>query len=125
MKNLLLATAMVVALAVGTSSAWADTFLGSYVARISDQDHYASDNYPLSTGPQMVRQDRANWHEFGRYDAEDENDDWFGDKSLRAWLERVLSNSIDEDTNNAIIYGTPLVQVDVYRNSAQVTILQY
>jgi hypothetical protein len=112
-------------LAATISTASADALLGSYTARISDQDHYASDSYPLSTGPQMIRQDRANWHQFNKYDAEDQNDDWFGDKGLRDWLEKALNNSIDDDTNNAIINGTPLVQVDVYQHSAYVSIVEY
>ena len=125
MKRAVLFAAAVAMLAAKISTASADSLLGSYTARISEQDHYASDGYPLSTGPQMVRQDRANWHQFNKYDAEDENDDWFGDKGLRDWLEKALNDSIDTDTNNAIINGTPLVQVDVYQHSAYVSIVEY
>lgn len=39
----------------GAVPASADQYLGSYVARISDRDHHASDGYELSTAAQMVR----------------------------------------------------------------------
>ena len=51
--------------ATGAGTARADQFLGSYEARISDNDHQASDGYALDSAAQMVRQDRANWHKFG------------------------------------------------------------
>ena len=63
-------------LGVGSAQA-GDDMLGSYVARISDRDHHASDGYELSSAAQMVRQDRANWHKFHRRDADDQGDDWF------------------------------------------------
>lgn len=125
MKHLRMTTIAAAMLAACTTIASADTFLGSYVARISGQDHVASDGYPLSTAAQMIRQDRANWHKFGKYDGEDQNDSWFGDADTRAWLERVLNSSIDGGTNSAIVDGSPLVQVDVYQNSARVTIIGY
>ena len=50
---------------VGVTAAAADEFLGSYVARISEQDHQASDGYPLDTagadgaaGPRQLAQIR-------------------------------------------------------------------
>ena len=41
---------------LGASAAQADDMLGSYVARISDRDHQASDGYALDSAAQMVRQ---------------------------------------------------------------------
>ncbi|MDG4893744.1 hypothetical protein P9272_09190 [Mesorhizobium sp. WSM4976] len=46
---------LVAATVLGAGSARADDMLGSYVARISDRDHRASDGYPLSNAAQMVR----------------------------------------------------------------------
>ena len=114
-------------LAAGIGTAAADTYLGSYVARISDQDHYASDGYPLDTAAQMVRQDRANWHQFGNTDGQDENDNWFGSYQSRQWLERALNrgSAMNKATRRAIVNGEPLVQVDVYKNSVKVTIVGY
>ena len=108
---------------VGVTAASADEFLGSYVARISEQDHQASDGYPLDTAAQMVRQDRANWHKFGTCDPEDQNDLWFRTNDQRARLERMLGQggAMSEATRSAIVNGEPLIQVDVYRNHVEVT----
>jgi len=115
------------AVALIASAAGADEFLGSYVARISDNDHHASDGYRLDTAAQMVRQDRANWHKFGRGDAEDEDDPWFGSTSARARFERMLNNgsAMSSATRKAIANGEPIVEVQVYRQSVKVTIVGY
>lgn len=119
-------SASVLALALtAASGALADQFLGSYEARISDNDHQASDGYGLDTAAQMVRQDRANWHKFGTGDAEDEDDPWFGSTAARARLERMLNKggAMSSSTRRRIVNGEPVVQVDVYRNSVKVTII--
>jgi hypothetical protein len=127
MKKLFLTAIAAATLAAGVTTASADTYLGSYVARVGENDHYASDGYLLDTAAQMVRQDRANWHKFGVYDAEDENDSWFGATDSRAWLERALNrnSAMNNATRKAIVNGYPLVQVDVYQNSVKVTIIGY
>ncbi|WP_206075845.1 hypothetical protein [Mesorhizobium sp. Z1-4] len=105
--------------------ALADTYLGSYMARLSERDHFASDGYRLDTAAQVVRQDRANVHRFKKIDAEDGDDPWFGKANARNTLEQFLNRreAMDEATRSAIHNGTPLVQVDVYQNSAVVTII--
>jgi len=127
MKKLVMTAIAAVMLIAGVTAALADTYLGSYVARIGENDHYASDGYLLDTAAQMVRQDRANFHKFGVYDAEDENDSWFGDYDTRAWLEKALNrkSAMNNATRKAIVNGFPLVQVDVYQNSVKVTIIGY
>jgi hypothetical protein len=127
MKQRPFATLMVLFLAAGVAPAAADQFLGSYQSRLSSQDHYASDGYPLDNAAQVVRQDRANVHKFGRVDADDEYDPWFGSANARARLQTLLERrgAIDEATRRAIMRGQPLVQVDVYRNSARVRIIGY
>lgn len=114
------------ALAILTASqALADQFLGSYVARISRADHFASDGYPLDTAAQMVRQDRANVHKLGKVDADDEFDPWFGTTDARARFERMLnkSSAMSGATRAAIANGRPLVEVEVFRNSVRVTVI--
>lgn len=127
MKRLLLPAITAAMVAAVATTASADTYLGSYVARIGENDHYASDGYLLDTAAQMVRQDRANWHKFGVPDAEDENDSWFGDTESRAWLEKALNrkSAMNQATRKAIVNGYPLVQVDVYQNSVKVSIIGY
>ena len=115
------------AVLAATVSAQADQLLGSYVARISAKDHHASDGYPLDTAAQMVRQDRANWHKFGRGDAEDMDDPWFGSTSSRARLERMLNkaSAMNQATRKAIANSEPVVEVLVYRQSVKVRVLGY
>ena len=116
-----------IAALAATGAASADQPLGSYVARISPQDHHASDGYALDTAPQMVRQDRANWHKFGSGDPQDQDDPWFTSTSARARLERMAGapGAMNGATRNAIANGTPVIQVDVYRNSVRITIVGY
>jgi hypothetical protein len=120
-------SAGVLAALAGATSASADQYLGSYQARISAQDHHASDGYRLDTAAQMVRQDRANWHKFGSGDAEDQDDPWFGTTDARARFERMLGKggAMSGAVRNAIANGEPVVQVDVYRNSVVVSIIGY
>jgi hypothetical protein len=120
-------SAGLLATVVGISAASADQYLGSYVARISAQDHQASDGYALDTAAQMVRQDRANWHKFGYGDPDDQDDPWFGSADARARLERMLGKggAMTGAVRNAIANGEPRVQVDVYRNSVFVSIVGY
>ncbi|MBB6408351.1 hypothetical protein [Mesorhizobium sangaii] len=110
----------------GAGAAHADDMLGSYVARISERDHQASDGYALESAAQMVRQDRANWHKFHRRDSDDEGDGWFRTNDQRADLQRMLerSGAMSSSTKRAIVNGEPLIQVDVYENSVRVSILE-
>lgn len=111
---------------LGASAAHADSMLGSYVARISERDHQASDGYALDSAAQMVRQDRANWHKFHRRDADDESDSWFTTNDERADLQRMLERpgAMSASTKRAIVNGEPLIRVDVYENSVRVSILE-
>lgn len=124
-KPFLAASALL--LALGFPASAQQDYLGSYMARISAQDHRASDGYPLDTAAQMVRQDRANVHRYGRVDAEDEDDPWFGSADARARLERLLNQrgAMNQQTRQAIANGEPVIQVDVYRNRVSVRVLGY
>ncbi|THF55706.1 hypothetical protein [Ollibium composti] len=126
MKRLAAATAVGLLVAGFAATAKADEFLGSYVARISDEDHFASDGYRLESAAQMVRQDRANYHKFHRRDRDDERDRWFRGNDDRARLERMLQRpgAMSGSTRNAIVRGEPLIQVDVYTRSVRVTVLE-
>lgn len=120
------AAGLLLASLFGAGAAQADDMLGSYVARISDRDHRASDGYALETAAQIVRQDRANWHKFHRRDRDDEGDGWFRTNDQRADLQRMLerSGAMSSSTKRAIVNGEPLIQVDVYENSVRVSILE-
>jgi len=118
-------SAGVLTVLVGATAAAADEYLGSYQARISEQDHQASDGYPLDTAAQMVRQDRANWHKFGNSDSDDQDDPWFGSNGQRSRLERMLGQggAMSSGPRRAITNGYPLIEVEVYRNSVRVSII--
>ena len=126
MNRFALLAGVALAAAGVSGAAEADEFLGSYVARISDRDHYASDGYALDSAAQAVRQDRANYHRFRKRDRDDENDAWFRGNDDRARLERMLQKpgAMSGPVRRAIANGEPLIQVDVYRNSVSVGILE-
>lgn len=109
------------------SPALADEFLGSYVARIGKADHFASDGYPLDTAAQMVRQDRTNYHKFGKRDGADQSDPWFRTAAGRARFEKMLNKqgAMSGATRQAIVGGMPIVEVEVYRNSVRVNVIGY
>jgi hypothetical protein len=119
------AAAIVADLAAVSGPAHADQLLGSYVARLSDQDHHASDGYALDTAAQVIRQDRANFHKFHQRDGEDSDDPWFASPDARARLERMLNSggAMNEATRSAVFHGSPIVRVDVYRDSVRVEII--
>jgi hypothetical protein len=91
--------------------------LETYVARLSVQDHYNSNGVRLLTAAGIIRQDRANYYEFGKGDPEDQPDAFFSSVANRARLEEMLLHgTISPATSNEIINGTPLVVVKVYEN---------
>jgi hypothetical protein len=115
-----------VMLAALSGAAKADALLGSYVARLSHKDHQASDGYQLDSAAQVIRQDRANWHKFGRGDRQDQDDPWFDTNESRDRLQRMLERPgvLDGGMKREILNGTPLIQVDVYTHSVAVSILE-
>ena len=112
--------AMVLA-ATGTATA-AEKPIDTYYARLSERDHYSSSGQRLTKVAGIVRQDRANVHQFGKVDAEDEKDKFFSSKDNRAKLENMLANvrisPIDQAT---IINATPLIFVEVYPTYVVIT----
>ena len=64
--------------------------LETYVARLSGQDHYNSNGVRLMTAAGIIRQDRANFYEFGKRDREDTPDAFFSSLANRALLEQML-----------------------------------
>jgi hypothetical protein len=109
--------ALVIAMAVGTP-AWAQAqqLIGSYVALLSEADHFNSSGQRLTSAAAIIRQDRANFHRFGIKDPQDEGDTFFADEGNRAALEQMLERGRAEPGVIArIVNGTPLIRVDIYR----------
>ena len=64
----------------------------------------------------IIRQDRANFHKFGKRDKGDESDTFFANARNREILERFLNRGRSTASAlNAIINGTPVVIVRIYR----------
>lgn len=121
-RRLLLAAPLVAAFA---PRAFAEEYLGAYVARISDSDHYNSNGEYLDTAAQMVRQDRANFHKFGIRDDEDESDPWFRTNGQRGRLQTMLerSGAWGPGAKSAVLNGEPLVEVEVWSNRVRVNLM--
>ncbi|GGD02336.1 hypothetical protein [Aureimonas glaciei] len=95
----------------------------SYCATMGDEDHFASDGYQLKSAAAIIRQDRANFHAFGKRDPSDEDDSTFASKANRARLEVMLKRgSIDRADARRIVNGTPDVCIDVYEDYIDVVV---
>jgi hypothetical protein len=66
----------------------------SYVAFLSEADHFNSSGERLRTAAAIIRQDRANFHRFGRRDQGDESDSFFPMRQT----EKPLSKCLNMDT---------------------------
>ena len=118
-----MALALLVSLGVGSRAQAQPRPLETYVARLSEQDHYNSNGVRLMTAAGIIRQDRANYYEFGRRDPEDTPDRFFSSKANRARLEQMLLHgAISASTNNQIVNHTPLIVVRVWENFIDVDV---
>ena len=111
--------------------AFADELVESYTARLGHADHFNSYGERLTSVAAIIRQDRANYHVFGRYDREDERDSFFASKRNRAILESMLQNGrISRAALNEIVNGEPLVKVSIWNNGygrdyVEVNVIRY
>jgi hypothetical protein len=95
----------------------AQTLVESYTAFLSEADHFNSNGQRLTSAAAIIRQDRANFHRFGRGDAGDEGDRFFADVNNRAAMERMLERGrASPGAISAIVNRTPLIRVDIYRD---------
>jgi hypothetical protein len=92
--------------------------IGSYVARLSEMDHFNSSGQRLTSAAAIIRQDRANVHRYGKRDLDDDNDTFFADEGNRAVLEQMLDRGrADPGVLSRIVSGTPRIRVDIYRGA--------
>ncbi len=97
--------------------AFADELVDSYIARLGASDHFNSYGERLTSAAAIIRQDRANYHVFGRYDPEDQRDSFFASKRNRAILESMLQNGrISRAALNEIVHGEPLVKISIWNS---------
>ena len=100
-----------------SATASAQQMLDSYTARLSADDHFNSNGARLKSAAAIIRQDRANFYVYGSNDPEDESDSFFDDKANRARLERMLNGgTFAASAKRAILNGTPLIHVEIYRH---------
>jgi len=112
MKKLFL---MLLIITVSTS-ALAQELIGSYVARLSANDHFNSKGSRLTLPALIIRQDRANFYKFGKCDVEDEDDTFFRNVKNRELLQKFLEEGhTTRDAYQAIVNSQPLIRVNIYR----------
>ncbi len=92
-----------------------------YTAKLGVQDHFNSKGTRLQDVAAIIRQDRANFHKFGKADKQDEWDSFFNSKKNRALLEKMLRNSKhSKRAYNKIINSTPIITVYIYDDRIEV-----
>jgi hypothetical protein len=117
-RMLFLAASIGIALFAATPSR-AQELIESYVALLSDADHFNSNGQRLTSAAAIIRQDRANFHRFGIRDRQDQNDRFFADAGNREALERMLENGRAEPGVIArIVNDVVMIRVDVYRSAS-------
>ena len=122
MLRILAVVAALLATAVATPVR-AQQLVESYTAYLSEADHFNSNGQRLTSAAAIIRQDRANYHRFGRGDPGDEGDRYFASIDNRAAMERMLERGrASPGVINAIVNRTPLVRVDIYRDGGDVFI---
>ncbi|MRH20547.1 hypothetical protein [Rhodovulum strictum] len=115
MPSLARSAALALAVALAPVAAAAQQLVGEYVAVIGPQDLYNSRGERLTEPWQILRQDRANFHRFGRRDPGDEGDPFFADANNRAAMERMLiGGRIDPAAARAILAGGAMVVVRIW-----------
>jgi hypothetical protein len=118
MSNRLVIALILCAAIVWASSGKAQQMVESYVAFLSEADHFNSNGERLRTAAAIIRQDRANFHRFGRRDEADESDSFFADAANREALEQMLEHGhATAGVISRIVNGTALIRVDIFRSN--------
>jgi len=102
-------------------------YIGSYQARLAEIDHYNSSGQRLNSVAAIIRQDRYNYHVRKIWQGtEDTWDPFFKSKYNRDALESMLRRGrASKYAIRKILYGTPLIKVDIYSDHINVKILNY
>ncbi len=101
-----------------TSPLRAQALTESYVAVLSERDHFNSNGQRLTSAAAIIRQDRANYHRFGLRDRGDEGDRYFANAHNRETLERMLERGrAAPGVISRIVNGTVTIRVDIYRDA--------
>jgi hypothetical protein len=118
LKRFILTLAIAAATCIPTF-AQAQQLIGSYIALLSEADHFNSNGQRLTSAAAIIRQDRANFHRFGIKDPQDQDDAFFADEANRATLEQMLERGrADPGVISRIVNSTVLIRVDIYRDAS-------
>ncbi len=99
-------------------------YIGTYYAKLADVDHYNSRGVRLHSVAAIIRQDRFNYHIRRIRQSADTWDSIFSNKRNRARLERMIKNgSVSWSAKQDILYGNPIIKVDIYDYSINVRII--
>lgn len=121
MKNLSLIVAA--ALLVGTpvlaqssvTATHTNRLIDHYRAYIGQADLFNSSGTRLTQPWQIIRQDRANFHQYGIRDQDDQSDSFFADPANRQALEAMLRNgTMTREAATMIVHGNVWVDVNIY-----------
>ncbi|WP_112313208.1 hypothetical protein [Pseudogemmobacter bohemicus] len=108
----ILATALGLGLAAPVA---AQELLEEYTAYIGPADLVNSKGKRLTQPWQILRQDRANFHKFGKGDPGDEWDSFFGDVKNRDAMEKMLmGGTMSKGARQAIVNGGAVVVVQIW-----------
>lgn len=92
-----------------------DRLIESYRAYIGQGDVFNSNGARLTQPWQIIRQDRANYHQFHRRDRGDESDSFFADAANRQALETMLRNgTMTSEAADMIVNGDVWIDVSIY-----------
>lgn len=88
--------------------------LETYRAYIGRDDLFNSSGVRLTKPWEVLRQDRANFHQFGTRQKDEETDSFFGTPENRQRMEGMLQNGfISQEAGDAIVNGAVWVRVQV------------
>ncbi len=108
----------------GSTAAGSSEKIATYYARLAEADHYNSSGIRLSDAAAIIRQDRYNYHIRHIRQREDTWDPFFRKKYNRDALERMLRNgTASPSALRAILYGHPLIKVDIYTDHINVKVI--
>lgn len=115
--------AMFAAVAAAPAAAKQDQMLERYCAQLSARDHFNSNGQRLTTAAAIIRQDRANYHKFGKRDPGDQSDSFFRVAANRARLEALIAEGESEPSAlRRVVNGEPRICVEVYEDFVNVSV---
>ncbi len=107
---------LALALLLAPAAAQAQQLIGRYYALLGPQDHVNSSGARLTDFGAILQQDRANYHRFGRAEAEDQFDPIFGNAQQRARIPSIWTLGPSASGIPAFVASgnTSYVYVEIY-----------